>query len=228
MLLDILFPRFCIGCRKFGQSLCPKCRKFLKPIIQTICPYCFKTSPKGKTHIRCEQKYGLDGATAVILYNNIGKKIVKHIKYNLAYSVFEELSQKIPEHWWQTEEYLSEIGKDIFLQPIPLHPRREKKRGFNQSLIIARFLSNKLSFPIIDVLDRVKDTCPQARLSRRSERVLNIQNAFIVKNNAFVLNKTILLVDDLFTSGSTAKEAAKVLKKNGAEKVFLYTLAHGS
>ena len=109
--------------------------------------------------------------------------------------------------------------------PVPLHPKKLRERGFNQSLLLAKAVAVKLN-GLLDFLSliRAKETIPQTTLSK-TERKKNVQNAFVLKNPAGVLKKNILLVDDVFTTGNTLNECAKVLTRGGAKAVFCVTLA---
>ncbi|QQS44484.1 ComF family protein [Candidatus Roizmanbacteria bacterium] len=228
MLLDLLFPKYCIGCAKLGRILCDTCRKEIKPSVLDVCPYCYRNSPGGKTHERCQKRNGLDGAISIVRYNAIAKKIVKNIKYRLAYDTFNQIVELFPDHWWRTEIFQRLPREEVLIQPIPLHSARLKLRGFNQAEIVARHLSKETGISITDCLKRIKNTLPQAKIATRKEREGNIKGAFAVTNEDLIRGKTIILVDDIFTSASTAKEATTALKKRGAAKVFLYAFAHGS
>ncbi len=226
-LLSFLFPPFCAGCRRVGRSICPICLSALQPTVVDICPYCYNPSRWGRTHDRCIEKGGLDGAVACVRYNQIARNVVKCMKYSFITEVFTSLEKQLPSPWWRIEEVLDMLGSESVLQPIPLHTKRLKKRGFNQSQLIASFLSKRSNLFIIDALKRVKNTEPQARQISREARRINIHGAFVVTKSQLVKNRTIILIDDIFTSGSTAKEAAKTLKLAGAQKVYLYAFAHG-
>ncbi len=228
MLLDFLFPKHCIGCNSLGSVLCKACRKDIRPTLQDVCPYCFYKSPGGKTHDRCNKENSLDGAISVVRYNAIARKIVKGIKYHLAYDIYNQIVDTLPNHWWRADIYTKFSTSNTIIQPIPLHPLRKKMRGFNQADIIAAVLSKQTEITTTNVLQRVKNTKPQAMIPTKKQRIENIKNAFSVRNKLSILKKTVILVDDIFTSASTAKEAARVLKKNGAASVVLYTFAHGS
>jgi len=228
MFFDLLFPKSCVGCKKIGRAICESCRKEIKPTLQDVCPYCFQNSPQGKTHDRCKHNNGLDGALSIVRYNKITQKIVKDIKYGLAYDVFNQVKEVLPVHWWRTEIYKKLPKDQTLIQPIPLHTSRKKVRGFNQAQIIADYLSHQTGIAMTDSVIRIKSTPPQARISTKEERKKNIKGAFSVVNPENIRGKIIILVDDIFTSASTAKETAKVLKENGAETVLLYTFAHGS
>ena len=228
MFLDLLFPKYCIGCSKIGAVLCRQCRRELYPTVQDVCPYCYHNSKNGKTHDHCLKENGLDGAISIVRYNSVAKKIVKGIKYRFTYDIYNQLVSIVPEHWWRKELYEDYLKSNTVIQPIPLHPTRKKTRGFNQSEIIAAVLSKQTNIQQVNILKRIKNTSPQARIPTRKEREQNIKGAFEFKGNKSIRDKTVILIDDIFTSGSTAKEAARVLKKVGAKNVFLYTFAHGS
>lgn len=112
------------------------------------------------------------------------------------------------------------------LQPIPLHKRKLKERGFNQSKIISDFFESYFNYPVIDCLSRIKNTAAQAQLKQNNLRFLNVKGAFLFTSPDKKV-KEILLIDDVVTTGSTVKEATIVLKKNGVAKVFIFALAKG-
>ena len=111
--------------------------------------------------------------------------------------------------------------------PEPVSNKEKRLRGFNQSDFISTYFSTRFSIPQIKGVERIKNTKPQASLPGKEERRINIQNAFAIKKSIFC-EKTIILVDDVFTSGSTLNEIAKLIKKHHARRVFAFTLAHGS
>ena len=112
------------------------------------------------------------------------------------------------------------------IMPIPLHPRRLEKRGYNQAGVLAEALGKKLGIPVDEKnLKRRKNTKPQKELNHR-ERQKNMKNAFIVRKK--LKEENILLVDDIYTTGSTIEEAAKELKKAGAQNIFFLTIAIGA
>lgn len=108
--------------------------------------------------------------------------------------------------------------------PVPLHRRRLWERGFNQSFLLARYLSKKFGMPLLGGVERVRPTLPQVGLSYE-ERGKNLKNAFKVINPRDLVNKEILIVDDVFTSGSTVESLAKTLLKAGSTKVMVLTCA---
>lgn len=118
--------------------------------------------------------------------------------------------------------------EDLFFEaiiPVPLHPNRLRERGFNQALLLGKILGrtiNKKVFP--RALRRIRNTIPQVQLDH-GEREKNVRGAFVVREPQKILDKRLLLVDDVFTTGATVNECARVLKKSGAKEVFVLTLA---
>ncbi len=125
------------------------------------------------------------------------------------------------------EKYFEEDSgycQGFTVAPVPLHFNKMKERGFDQAFLIARQVAKTLKLPLEGgMLRRVKATEPQATMTR-TERARNIKGAFEVNRPELVSGKNILLIDDVFTTGATVNEAAKTLKKNGAGKVYVFTL----
>ena len=123
------------------------------------------------------------------------------------------------------DKYSLDIEQFDYLTPIPLHPTRKRERGYNQSLLLAYKISKTYNISLnINFLIKTKNTKNQSLLSKK-ERWTNITGAFKIKNSNEVKNKSILIIDDLLTTGATSSEAAKVLKSAGAKTVGVFTLA---
>lgn len=227
MLFDLLFPKTCLSCGKWGVYICLDCQRKLVYIQKEACFYCKKSSFLGLTHQLCRRKNGIDGVLSLIYYNPTAKKIIKGIKYRLVKNAFNEIL--LINSWDKVEKYYTfkKIFNNCLVQPIPLHQKKLLQRGFNQSQLFAQYYSHLLGYPTADVLWRVKETLPQAQISSGLDRYKNIQNAFSVKNNSKVFGQDIILVDDVITSGHTTKEATNELKKHGARNVFVFTFAQG-
>lgn len=115
---------------------------------------------------------------------------------------------------------------DTVLIPVPLHKTRERRRGFNQSLLIAKILAERIGFEVRrDVLKKIHKTVPQMELLRE-ERLRNLHGTFAIQNPLPVQGKTVVLVDDVKTTGTTLEEAARLLKQSGARHVWALTVAH--
>jgi ComF family protein len=182
----------------------------------------------GLTHPGCLRKYGIDGCVFLYKYNNYLKTIIKALKYRLVKDGFEELMTM------SYEPLRTKLGGLITslklfptLSPIPLNIYRENQRGFNQSKIISSYIGSYLRLDTKEYLTRVKKTNPQAMLKSKLQRYRNLNGAFIIKEGSIVSEKTIILIDDVVTSGSTVREAVRVLKRNKALKVFVFALAKG-
>lgn len=224
-LEDFLFPKFCLSCGSIGVYICNNCRHKLSWFNFDICFYCQKTSYLGLTHPSCCKPNRIDGIMYIFYYNDFMKKIIKSIKYRLAYKILEELFPLIPK---EKSEKINELIKlkDIgFFEPVPLHSKRSRSRGFNQAQLIAEYLSKLFNRPLSYFLVRNKPTASQAQLLSRKSRRSNVGGAFSVKKKLDC--QSLLLVDDVVTSGATVSEAAKTLKKNGVDQVFVFALAKG-
>lgn len=124
--------------------------------------------------------------------------------------------------------YQIDIGHYDVLVPVPLHPTRYRERGYNQAELIASVISQTLAIPLLPQnLLRCRHTQNQARIGRK-ERWTNIQGAFTIRHSKKFLNRRVLLIDDLLTTGATASEAARVLKETGAARVDVVTVAIAS
>jgi ComF family protein len=185
-----------------------------------ICPICAKPSIDGFTHPRCRTSFGLGGMYAACHYKGPIKDAIHLLKYRFVSDLVDSL----------TDVYIKYYPKNLYkldcLVPVPLHKKREKERGFNQSVLLAKSLSKKLNLPVLNILIRTRYTKPQVDLTGKDRRS-NLQNVFLPLADAKVREKSIGLVDDVATTRTTLLECAKVLKKQGAESVIGLVLAHG-
>lgn len=115
--------------------------------------------------------------------------------------------------------------KNFIIIPIPLHSGRKRQRGFNQAELLGQFIAKDMNLEFCDTLKRIKNNKPQAKMKNHEERAKNIAGCFKIKNPEIVRGKNILLIDDVYTSGATMNEAAKILKENGARKIIAVVLA---
>lgn len=226
-ILDVLYPKRCFACGKFGTYICMLCRKKILVLEKDVCPYCEKSSLLGWTHPRCQRDGGVDGLRSVYIYGFVIQKIIKSIKYRSIRGGIKEILKTFPkDKVTSITDYYQEMSDAVIL-PVPLHKNRIKMRGFNQSTEIARHLGPVIGIPIRQTLvQRTRETFPQAQLQSRQERFQNIRGAFSLNlpagENA---PPTVIIVDDVWTSGSTMKEIARVLKRNGVQKVLAFTIA---
>lgn len=220
-ILDLFFPRRCVGCGRLGGYFCDRCRKQIVFIEHPICPVCGKNALGGVTHPKCRTLYSLDGLYAAAKYFGPVKQAVHLIKYRFVRDLVQ----------FTVDELFSNIRCPIpafdYFVPIPLHKKRLRSRGFNQSALLAKILSDKLHARFLDdVLVRTTDTKPQAELTRE-KRLGNIRHAFSCTDSSLIQEKSIALVDDVATTCATLAECASVLKHFGAKTVWGIVLAHG-
>jgi len=226
-LTDLLFPKFCLGCGYIGVYLCLSCQNKLKPIEQDVCLYCKKPSFFGLTHPSCQKKLNIDGLLTLYYYSPILKKIIKNIKYRLAVQVWQEFYRVIKSEAIKKIGFYKKLSFDFIIQPIPLTINKYNERGFNQAKIISVFFQKFINYPIVNLLARKKETLAQAQLESLKKRYQNVRGVFQVIDKKYLNDKKVILVDDVVTTGSTVKEAARVLKEAGAKKVFVLALAKG-
>jgi len=228
VILDLLFPKRCVGCKKFDTYFCQDC---VKDILQTdlVCPSCEKLAIGGQTHPICKRRFGLDGLWSLGIYQDPLRKAIKQLKYGKVKGLAEVLVDILVEYWARYQPFvLDQIkqsqGKEWSVVPVPLHWWRANNRGFNQTSLIGQILSKKLGLAYYEVLKRVRYTKPQVKL-KGYDRHQNIRNAFAISPNYKLLATNYLLIDDVWTTGSTLQECCYVLKRNGAKKVWAITLA---
>jgi competence protein ComFC len=228
VILDFLFPRHCLGCGKVGSYFCSNCLNLVLLKDEQICPLCEKGTFGGLTHPGCRRPFGLDGLTSIFAYKGVVAKAIKKLKYKFVKDLAEELVELFLSFCGE-EKLFSDFCRlpDVVLVPIPLHPRRLRWRGFNQAELLGKLIAKNLGIKFVpDLLVRVKDTRPQVDLDRKC-RQQNILGAFRKNpNSQFVIRNSLILVfDDVWTTGATLREAGKVLKRNGAKKVWGLTIA---
>ncbi len=223
IILDSLFPIRCLGCGKFDEWICTDCHSTLPILTEQHCPVC-------KKHITlngeiCPQCYttksnSFDGVFVASYYHDkLLKQTIHYYKYRFVHDLSEPLSLLLAQALQN-----STLSTPDMIIPVPLHKRRYRWRGFNQSEKLARSLN--LQIPIItDILLRVRYTIPQVKMRNKSNRKKNLINAFEIKNPTQIVGKNILLIDDIMTTGATFTECAKTLKLSGAKTVFCLVLA---
>lgn len=227
-LLDLFFPKLCVGCNKTGTYFCKDCAQNIKQ-GDLICPFCTRPSLGGLTHPICKRRFGLEGLWSLGIYQNPLRKAIQKLKYRWVTGYAEDLVDITLQYWVKyTPMILDRIKKDSganwIVTPVPLHWKRQNWRGFNQSGLLAQSLATKLGLEYSDCLKRIKDTKPQVQLAAE-KRKQNIKNAFTLKANSYNLKPNVLLVDDVWTTGSTLKECCYVLKRSGVKQVWALTLA---
>jgi ComF family protein len=218
---EIIFPKYCVSCRRAGSLLCQDCWPKISFIYEQICPICRQPSIAGRTHTGCATKWGIDGLISLTYYSGPIRGLIRQLKYRGATVTQELISRLLFEYVRHESIYLP----PAIITPIPLHPHNLRRRGFNQAEIIATALSMQLSYPqVVDVVQRQRQTVSQTTLAKQ-QRQQNMRGAFRVSDGQQIKGADFILVDDVFTTGATLREATKTLKRAGASSVFGFTLA---
>lgn len=228
VVLDLIFPKSCANCGKGRSYFCSDC---ISQIMQTdlVCPQCERPSLGGFTHPVCKRSWGMDGLWSLGIYDKPLKQPIQKLKYKFIEELAENLIDLFLEYWARYQPLLldqikKDRGVDWILIPVPLHKRRQNWRGFNQSALLAKLLAQKIGLTYKDCLLRTKHTKPQMSL-KSQDRHQNIHGVFALKEGSSVKDKKILLIDDVWTTGSTLKECTTVLKRNGSKLVWGLTIA---
>ena len=223
-LLDLIFPKKCFGCGKEGSYICPLCQEKLK-IASPICPVCTRPSGRGLTHPRCRYELSPDGLTSIWEYEGGIRKAILSLKYKFAYEVSQEIAELVVEKLKKGKVF---IPARPILIPVPLHRQRQNWRGFNQMEEIGKRVALKMKWEFMpDLIIKRRTSSPQTELKRK-ERVENVKGVFLINKKYLPLKtKPFLLFDDVWTTGSTLREAAKTLKKAGAREVWGLTITKG-
>lgn len=217
VFLDIFFPKRCVGCGASDTFLCYKCAGEIETFVTPTCNVCGKINKFGQTCSGCRAKTK-SNLTGLIIAARYDSGPVKEMIHHLKYSGFTELVPAISELICQRLKTKMPRG-DLVIVPIPLHQKREAKRGFNQAELIARFVSKRFNIRGGNALARTRNTETQVKLNR-FERMRNLSGAFVCLDEKLIKERIILLIDDVTTTGSTLNECACVLKNAGAKRVW--------
>jgi len=218
--VDSFFPRRCVGCGKGGGFLCPECLGKLPRLLPPLCPHCGRPQASGIVCPSCWQRQTeIDGIRSLFRFDEVIRKAIHELKYRNLKAISPCLAELLA-------DYLkANPPPGEALVGVPLHPRRLRERGYNQSSLLARELGRRIGLPVIeDCLIRVKQAQPQVRAVDVEERRRNVADAFVCHDEK-VGGKQIILIDDVCTSGATLESCAAALKNKGAASVWGLTLA---
>jgi len=187
----------------------------LKP--KQLCPVCGRASIEGWRHGRCKGE--MERLVIGMRYRGLVSLGLRRVKFGSSWAVLDDLFE-----WWWDEVggKLKELDKNEWIISwIPMYEKKKKRRGFDQAEILAKKLEVKSGIRMVATLERVRMTKPQFGLKEK-ERRENLKNAFVVRENSkeLVFGRKVLLIDDIWTTGSTMKEGAKVLKRIGVKEVW--------
>ena len=205
---EALFPKYCLSCKKEGSWLCSDCREKIPYLEEQFCPFCLTITRTGRSCSFCQPRHHLTGLLAATHF----KPPISNLIHQLKYKGTKELSQLLAKITIKNTISRIPKGKKIII-PIPLHPKQERKRGFNQAELLGKELSKRLKAEYNPrSLKRTKNTKSQTKLNRK-ERRENLKDAFEIDRRIELKDRIVLLADDVATTGTTLDEAAKTLKR---------------
>ncbi len=213
--LDFIFPRHCVGCGREGEFLCASCQNTINRILPPLCPKCGRYQPSGLMCPDCiNWSSSIDGIRSPFQFDGVIRKAIHSLKYQNLRAISSLLARYLYEY------LLSNHLPVNVIVPVPLHAKRIRERGYNQSVLLSRDLSKLCGLLLIeDCLVRERYSGPQARTASVRERQNNVAGAFACRDDRLT-DKAVLLVDDVSTSGTTLDACAGELKKWGATSVW--------
>lgn len=228
--IDLVFPVECLGCDLHGEWLCGVCFDSIKIKAEQKCIMCGMPQVDNSICSHCRPDFYLSKLWLATNYDQaLVRTLVRKFKYyfvkDLALDAADIIEKFLEGPVFRGQEILSK--KDLILLPVPLHKKRLRWRGFNQSELIAVELGMRFGWRVeVDSLVRIKNTPPQAK--RKEAERHHLANSFgISKEGAELKGKTVVLIDDVVTSGATIDECAKTLKQAGVARVWGLALARG-
>lgn len=217
--LDLIFPPRCAGCKTKGHLLCPACRAAVTPMTPPVCPSCGRSNYAPVVCVNCRaHPPQMDGTVVAAVFAHPVRECIHALKY---------------EGQRRHAAVLAEIAHAAFARvppcdavvPVPLHPARERARGFNQAALMARHLTRGGDIPVLPGwLARTRDT-PQQVGQDRAARQANVHGAFACPDPGAVRGARILLLDDVATTGATLDNCARTLRAAGAASVHAFVVA---
>lgn len=250
-LLDLLFPIHCLGCGKNREDLpaqdrwiCPDCFSKIMPREEQVCPHCKEACEGGRTHGACRGMAHLDGLWSAAYYDELLEKAIHDFKFRFVKDLAHPLADLMARSILEASEYgefqdlvfanfSKEDEEGIYIDekknarpetiivPVPLHKKRQRERGFNQSALLARRVGGRFSLPVReDILVRIRNTKPQSKTEGREERWRNIESAFLCVLPEEMKGKNAILLDDICTTSATLEQCAKELKRCGARSAW--------
>jgi len=231
-VLDLVFPRHCAGCGRTVDRprghVCWECFRTIELRATGLCQQCGLPSEGQVTHAfvcsACrDHEPAFDMARSAGRFSGVLREILHQFKYGRATWLCQDLADLL--HGCVLAHYTAE-EVDLVV-PVPLHGQKQRDRGYNQAALLAAALASRLDRPQAgDVLVRTRDTPTQTKLHAEQRRK-NVRGAFAVRAPEWVRGRTVLLIDDVMTTGATLSEAAATLKRAGARRVWTATVARG-
>ena len=223
--IELLFPVHCVGCGKEGQVICVSCVDELKGLQRPFCDTCARPNTDGQCNDCLEHPPAIGGVLSPCLFEGPIREAIHRLKYRGWRTAAPLLGGLLADHLKQ--QNLPVRSNGWVLVPVPLHRRRLRTRGYNQSGLLASEVSKALGMPVRDdLLKRSKDSSPQVEVRTQEQRRENVAGNFDAYST--VMGLSVIVVDDVATTGSTLSACAAALKDAGAEDVRGLVLARDS
>ena len=225
-ILNILYPRRCPVCggivKPTGKLICPACFRELSFVKSPTCKKCGKEI-EDETMEFCEDcmnhRHVYEYGAALLNYNDAAKNSMVQIKYHNKREYLDFYGAVLAV---RHERTIRKMNVDVII-PVPIHPSRRRKRGFNQAEVLAKIMGERLGIPVrTDLLKRTKKTLPQKELSA-GERLKNLSGAFQAEEVPKEIRR-VLLVDDIYTTGSTIEACTRALKASGVQTIYFVVI----
>lgn len=230
--LDLLFPKYCLGCGTEGFYICPDCFNKIKLNEFSKCYICGRRTAENRPCFACEKKAKLNGLLVAADWED---KVLREIVYQFKYKFIQELSHPLSQ---TLINFITKYNKtllnihNILLIPVPLHQKRFAWRGFNQSELLTNKIGGHFNWPVRSLLKRTRHAPPQVEIADQKLRKQNIEHSFLLTygqehSRSIVNGKIIIIIDDVCTTGSTLEECAKVLRPLKPKEIWGLALARG-
>src|SRR5713226_4930660 len=221
--LDLLFPVHCAGCQRSGHVLCPSCIAQIHPLLSPFCQHCGAPLPPGGKCKNCQYRpLSMSGLRAVSAYQEPLRACIHALKYNGNTRLAEPLGQLL------AQTYINHGMRADAIIPVPLHSERQQQRGYNHAYLLAEVCATRVGIPLRnDIVVRHRSTTAQVGLNH-DERRQNVAGAFLCTPTfatRALEGRTILLIDDVSTTGATLEACAAPLFAAGAMAVWGLVLA---
>lgn len=227
MMVELIFPRRCPVCEDIvepkGELICPECEEKLHFISEPVCRICGREILSDEEEL-CENckrhRFSFEYGFALMSYSDVAARSITRVKYTGAREYLDYYGKMAVKYYG---DRIKSMGIDAIV-PIPIHKSRMKIRGYNQALVLAEVMGRELHIPVCgDVLFRHKKTAASKELNA-AERLKNLSSAFSAGEIPKDM-RSVLVVDDIFTTGATLEAASRCLRSAGVEKVYCFALA---
>lgn len=229
-LLDILYPEKCVVCHRLlrgtdGEKMCGECRKSVRPVTEPRCIRCSKPVMDMEEEW-CEDCRGrtfyVEEGYALYPYAQPMRRAIRYLKYDGETAGAPYFADQMVERYGG---WVQRLSPDVII-PVPIHKKKMRFRGFNQAACLAERIGERLEIPVDpDCIIRTQNTKPQKGLDSKA-RFCNLRKGFAVREGPGPY-RTILLVDDIYTTGATLEACGKVLKEEGAKRIYFLCLCIG-